>query len=1078
MPRANVFVSHSSADNEFTKALVDELKSRGLTVWVDLYELATPGDAFPDEVVAAIEASTHFVLLLSAKAAESPVVRQEFHKANTYGRDMIPVIVPGQPEFERFKQHAWIDLGLRADQVIPMEDVQSAADGIERRINKSKVDARPQTPRRKQLSYNDIRIKLNAFVAEYKDETVEQAESQSFWTDLLECYGVRRRGTVSFERHARRASTGNTGRIDVFWPGTFIGEQKSAGKLDIALGQALDYIEGGSITAAEMPKYAVGCDFQQITVKDLDTLVVETVALVDLPRRPELLGWLAGYERQEFTDRLQESASVEAAALMGRLYAELTVSTPNTDPTADEESDPNEDDEVDRDVSILLTRLLFLMFGDDAGLWDRSLFERFIVERTTEDGSDVGSQLVALFQVLNTPEERRSQHMDEALRGFPYVNGAIFADAVTVPFFNGEMRDALLDACAFDWTAISPAVFGSLFQTIKSRDLRRVDGEHYTTEENILKTLRPLFLDEYREALAKAWNRKADLRRLHQKLGDLRYMDPACGCGNFLVVAYREMRKLELDLLVRLKELEGTVDLQELDGSWGLRVTLDQFYGIEINWWPAKIAETAMFLVDHQANREMALALGPTPNRLPIKITAHIHHRNALTADWSEILEPTDSTYVFGNPPFLGHASRNEDQANELRAAWHRSDISRLDYVTAWYAKSLEYFSSVNGEWAFVSTNSITQGDPVPHLFEPILAQHWTIKFAHTTFPWTSEAPGKAAVHCVIVGFTRIHAAPRKLFSYNPPALEPVVERALNINAYLVNGPNVFVSKRSTAISTDLPEASFGSMPRDGGNLIVEQGDYEEVAADPVAAKYLRPFRGAREILHNEQRWCLWLTELDPGDLSRSDVLRSRVTACRDFREQSRAASTRSMASTPHLFGQRPLEMTNPYLCIPRVVSENRLYFTAARLSPDIICSDATFMVLDPDGLMFSIISSSMFITWQRTVGGRLKSDLRFSSTIVWNNLPLPSLEFRIREKIIQAGRAVLAVRALHPDRSLAEQYNPLAMDPQLIKAHDALDTIVDKAFGAARRCTTEAQRQRILFARYQELTESVHEGE
>jgi len=684
----------------------------------------------------------------------------------------------------------------------------------------------------------------------------------------------------------------------------------------------------------------------------------------------------------------------------------------------------------------------------------------------------VGGQLATLFQVLNTPENVRSPHIDEALAGFPYVNGAVFADPITVPFFDRAMRDALLGACQFDWTSISPAVFGSLFQTIKSRDLRRVDGEHYTTEENILKTLRPLFLDELRDDLGKAWNSPKRMKALHARLAEYRYLDPACGCGNFLVVAYREMRKLELDLLVRLKDLEGTSDLQALDGSWGLNVTLDQFYGIEINWWPAKIAETAMFLVDHQANQRMAAALGETPNRLPIRIAAHIHHGNALTTAWTTLLPPSKNTYVFGNPPFLGHSSRDATQAQELRDVWEREDISRLDYVTGWYAKTLEYFQSVNGQWAFVSTNSIAQGDQVSRLFGTVIRQGWRVKFAHRTFPWSSESPGQAAVHCVIIGFTREPSHPARLFEY-PSSKSPAHERIVrNINCYLVDGPDVSVEKRSEPLSGELSTATYGAMPRDGGNLIVETEDHNTVMQDPIARRYLRQYVGARELIHASDRWCLWLAEVEASELRQSQVLRERVTAVRDFRLKSSAKSTRDMAATPHLFGQRPPTMNADYLCIPAHVSEHRRYYLAQRFAANVVSSNANFTASDPDGFLFAIISSSMFIAWQRAVGGRLKSDLRFSSTIVWNNLPLPTVNDVLRRKIIDAGQRVLDARALNPGMPLGDQYNPLAMDPTLIKAHDTLDTVVDKAFGASRRCTSEEHRQELLFTRYRELTQ------
>ena len=837
---------------------------------------------------------------------------------------------------------------------------------------------------------------------------------------------------------------------------------------DSAEQQANDYLVGGDIKPSEHPRYIITSDFQTIRLTDLEANIGSqtiTFPLVDFSKHVEDFAWIAGYQARKFSTDEEEAASVKAANLMANLYVALTGD-------ADEDIVEDADDESEKSlaVSIMMTRLLFLMFGDDAGLWERGLFNDFLVNRTESDGSDLGSQLNALFDILNTPEHRRSKKADAAMLAFPYVNGALFAGREATQFFDTTMHEALLEASAFEWTAISPAVFGSLFQAIKSKSARRADGEHYTTETNILKTLEPLFLDDIRADIQKAWNSVKRLRQLHATFAHKRYMDPACGCGNFLIVAYREMRKIELDLLVRLRHLDGGEGEMTLDGTWDLKVSLDQFYGIELNWWPAKIAETAMFLVDHQANREMALALGQAPERLPIKITAHIHHTDALITDWTKVIPPTADTYVFGNPPFLGHISRTPEQTELLRAAWGGKDIGRLDFVTGWYAKAVTYFGKINGSWAFVSTSSVAQGDQVPRLFGPVFDAGWRIKFAHRTFAWTSEASGKAAVHCTIIGFSRNPTAPR-LFEYATPKAAPHEITTKTINAYLVDGPNVLVGTRQSPLSEELSEVTFGNMPRDGGHLIVTPEDYDDVMADPIAAKYVRLFLGSEELLHNKRRWCLWLTNLEPSDVAKSSVLKARLEGVRVMRLKSKAASTRSMASTPALFGQRPALLSSSYLGIPRVVSENRAYFTAARLTPDVIPSDRMFTAPDPDGLLFAIISSSMFITWQKTVGNRLESRPSFSNTLVWNNLPLPTLTKQTRQKIITAGRAVQSARDLHPGRSLADHYSPLAMDSALVTAHNKLDSLVDRAFGASKTCANERERQAVLFARYQELT-------
>lgn len=929
-----------------------------------------------------------------------------------------------------------------------------------------------------------IRTNLSSFGSRWREKIdawgqaerghSESSHAQTFWSDLLRQFGVQSERFSLFEKEAVRATSGNTGAIDVFWSGVFIGEAKSVGKnLDAAFDQALDYLAGGSIKPHEFPRFVIVTDFNWIRLTRMgeDSFEVE-FPIEEIADYTDQLTFLAGFETVSKHD--EADASIEAAKLMARLYAAMTGDA-DDQVGEDAATDPEDEDDRVEQASIFLTRLLFLLYGDDAGLWREDLFYEFILNNTRDDGSDLGQQLHALFDTLNTPEGRRHKRLDAMMARFPYVNGSVFTDANHLEYFDADMREALLDACRFRWTRISPAVFGSMFQLVKSKEARRDAGEHYTSETNILKTIGPLFLDELRAEADRLIRNKStalkELRAFRDRLSTYALVDPACGCGNFLVVAYRELRAIETDVIVELRRREGE-DGISLDATLETKLTIGQFTGFEINWWPAKIAETAMFLVDHQANRQLAAAVGQAPDRLPIEITAHIIHGNALDLDWSmQVPVTTGATYLFGNPPFLGHATRNDDQAAELRAAWGRNDISRLDYVTAWHAKALQFFNGRAGEWALVTTNSITQGDQVPRLFEPIFAAGWRIKFAHRTFSWNSEAPGKAAVHCVIIGFTRDRGARQRLWEYPDPAGVGIEQRPeVGINAYLVDGPNVLVNKRSTPLSPVIRPAVFGNMPRDSGHLIVEPEEYDVVMADPVAAKYVRPFRGSRELVRGLDRWCLWLVDLDPADVARSPILKERLAAVADFRSRSSAASTRGMAETPHLFGQRS-QPSGTYLCLPAVVSESRRYFTAARFPGSTIVSNLAFHVQDPDGLQFALASSSMFLTWQRAIGGRLESRIRFANTLTWNTFPVPALDDKTRSAIVKAGQSVLQVRDHHPDRSLADHYNPLAMDPALLKAHADLDRVVDKALGAPRKLTTEKQRLEVLFSRYLELT-------
>lgn len=910
---------------------------------------------------------------------------------------------------------------------------------------------------------------------------IEKKYAQSFWADFLACFGVSAARMDLFEQDARRASTGGTGYIDLFWPSVVIGEAKKPGvDLQAAVDQARDYLQGGSVSDTEQPRYILASDFETFRLLRLgepERRYDITFALSEVTDYLDQLKFLAGYD-ETVTHEEEEAASLKASKIMAALFTAMAGDEVDEDVADEAPTNPEDEDEDVQRTSAFLTRLLFLLFGDDAGLWEQDLFYRFVLDHTTSE--NLGSQIDALFDVLNTPENKR-RRVPEAMAAFPYVNGSLFDRAGedrTTTFFSPEMRHALLEACRFHWTDISPAIFGSLFQLVKSKEARRLDGEHYTSETNILKTLGPLFLDELRAEADRLISTKTgstkkqleSLRHFRDSLATHVFMDPACGSGNFLIVAYRELRKIETDVIVAIRKREGNTGMA-LDITWEQKLSIGQFYGIELNWWPAKIAETAMFLVDHQANRELADRVGLAPERLPITITAHITHANALGVDWTEIVpQASGTTYLFGNPPFIGQFTKTAEQKQDMQRVWGDDYDGYLDYVTGWHAQAMRLLAERRGEFAYVTTNSITQGQPVPALFGPLTREGWRIKFAHRTFAWDSEAPGKAAVHCVIVGFTRDRGAKQRLWDYPDIKGEPVeltVDQV--VNAYLVDGPYALVNKRSTPLSPTLNPVGYGSKPVDGGYLVPKAGTALP-NHDPVAMKYVRRFLGAQELLHGVDRWCFWLNDLSPSDLKQSAVLKDTLKNVAAFRSASKKAATQKDAATPALFSEIRQPETD-YLCIPSVVSETRRYFTAQRLSADVISSNLVFTAEDPDGLQFGLVSSSMFITWQKTVGGRLKSDLRFANTLTWNTFPVPELDEKTRERIIKAGQKVLDARALHPDRSLAEHYNPLAMAPELVKAHDALDREVDKAMGAARKLTSERQRQELLFANYANLT-------
>lgn len=908
------------------------------------------------------------------------------------------------------------------------------------------------------LSLDEIRRRCTKVVADWAEEPGdERQQAQSFIRDLLGAFGITQTKAALYEKRAKRTSTGRRGFIDALIPGLALIEMKSAGRdLEAAEAQALDYME--DLGDIERPSRVITSDFKTIRILDIEAEDgADTVQfpLEELPLHAEDLAFLAGFQTRAFGSVEQEKASIRAAQIMGRLYSEL------------EKTGYSE-----HESSVFLVRLLFALYGDDSGMWERDLFYEFLEKRTREDGTDLGAQLVMLFQIMNQPEAVRPANMDSLLSRFPYVNGGIFGESTSIPYFDSTMRELLVEACMFNWSEISPAIFGSLFQSVKSAKARRQLGEHYTTEINILKTIEPLFLDELRTEFKTYYHDVKRLEKLRDEIGQLQIMDPACGCGNFLVVAYRELRQLDLEILKRLEELDPSAGGTLFFERENLNVKLENFAGIEIEEWPARIAQTALYLVDHQANQKLAMSLGAPPKTLPLDKVECIHVGNALRTDWEQVFPPSDRVRIVGNPPFIGQYLQGVDQTEDMKLVWGDLYDGYLDYVTGWYKKAADYFRFVNnGQFAFVSTNSITQGQPVPSLFGPLFGNGWRIKFAHQTFSWTSEAADAAAVHCVIIGMDKKRRGSATLYTYTDIKGEPTAVPAKNINAYLVDAPNLFVKKRSTPLSEWVPKVTKGSQPTDGGNLVVEVDEYPEVKADPIASKYLHRYVGARELLHGAHRWCLWLEDATPADIQRSGVLRDRLDAVREFRLNSKKQATKNLADSPHLFTERR-QPKQPYLCIPRVASETRKFLPTARFDADVISGDQNFTAVDPDGYLFGIVSSSMFITWQKAIGGRLKSDLRFSNTIVWNNFPLPEVSEKLRAEIIAGGQAVLDTRNLHPERCLADHYNPLAMSPQLLAAHRKLDKAVDRAF-RQKPFNSNEERLETLLKSYLKMTES-----
>ena len=915
------------------------------------------------------------------------------------------------------------------------------------------------------LTWNEIRTRAKGFADDWAGKGYEKGETQTFYDEFFRVFGMERKAVGSFERAVKKLG-GGQGFIDLFWPGVLLVEQKSEGRdLGKAEFQAMDYVH--AVKDSERPRYVLVSDFQTFRLIDLAEREDTAFALSDLHKHVEKFGFILGVERRTFKD--QDPVNIKAAELVGRLHDAL------------------EDGGFEgEDLEVFLVRIVFCLFADDTGVFPtRDMFLRWLLERTAEDGSDLGPKLSQLFQTLDKPADKRATHLDEDLDAFPYINGRLFEGRTDIPAFNADMRERLIEACRFDWTPISPAIFGSLFQSVMDRDERRKTGAHYTTEKNIMKVIEPLFLDDLRAELDAAVKKKRGrtqaLDALSDKLGGLTFFDPACGCGNFLIIAYRELRRLEIDLL-KARFPKGTT--MQLDARDLSNIDVDQFYGIEIGDFAAKIAETAMWMMDHIMNNELSLAFGQTYARIPLDKAATIVHGDALEVAWEDVLPAEACDYVFGNPPFIGAKYQSKDQRRQVRdIADMGKKAGTLDYVAAWFLKAGAYVNqggSDPAQIAFVSTNSITQGEQVAQLW-PILFDRYQLEiaFAHRTFEWGSDARGKAHVHVVIIGLShRVNVREQKrLFSYEDIKGEPEETVHAWLSPYLIDAGSLanrhtFVRSSSSA-PNGLPPLIMGSKAIDGGNFIFSDEEATELRlADSYAATCLRPFIGAREFLNGQNRFILSFQGVSPATLKRSPVLQERIRAVRDFRRNSKSSGTQKLAEYPTSYHINTIP-TADFLVFPRVGTERREYAPIGWLSPPVIPSDATLVVLDAEIWMFSVLMSLMHMTWFKTFAGRLKSDYRYSAGVVYNTFPWPDLTEAAKATLTATGQAILDARAAWPDSTLADLYDPDTMPPNLRRAHQANDRAVDRLY---RKRPFESERERVehLFALYEQLAAPV----
>jgi len=892
------------------------------------------------------------------------------------------------------------------------------------------------------LSWNEIKNRAINFSKEWENEAREHAESQSFWNEFFDVFGISRKRVASFEEPVKKLGE-KRGRIDLFWKGTLLVEHKSKGKdLDKAYTQAMDYFPG--LKEADLPKYILISDFEIFRLYDLEEDTTHEFHIDELYKNVNLFGFIAGYTKHKVV--AEDPINIQAALLMGKIHDELKETGYDGHP-----------------LEHFLVRLLFLLFAEDTSIFEKRIFTEFIENRTAEDGSDVGSKLAELYQVLNTHESKRLKNLDESLTVFPYVNGKLFEEFLPIVAFNKTMREALLECCYLDWSLISPAIFGSLFQSIMDKTHRRNLGAHYTSEANILKLIRPLFLDELYEKFEKVKKNKPKLQEFHKELSTLNFFDPACGSGNFLILAYRELRKLEFEIL-KLLHVESVLDIETI--VW---CDVDQFHGIEIGEFPAQIARVAMWLIDHQMNMMISEYFGQYFARLPLKKSANIVHANSLHVRWEDVVSKDKLSFILGNPPFIGSKLLNSNQRKDMEIIFSGVKNGKiLDYVTAWYLKASQYIQNTNIKTAFVSTNSISQGEQVGILWKELFDNYKIkIHFAHQTFNWSNEAKANAAVHVVIIGFANFDSDNKKLYEYENIKGEALEKSVKNINPYLVEGDDLVIESRNIPL-VKVPKMSFGNMPLDGGNLLINDEELKEfLENEPNAEKYILPLISAREFLNNKKRWCLWLENINPTELRKMPSVMKRVENVRVFRETSIAPSTQKHALTPTLFRDR--NRPDTFIVIPRHFSENREYLVLGYFNSDYIVSDSCLSISNGDLFLFSVLTSKMHMAWVKYTAGRIKSDYRYSKDIVYNNYPFPkNISEKNRLHVEQKAQEVLDIRAEFKDSSLADLYDPLAMPPRLKRAHQELDQAIDKCY-TTKTFKNDKERIEFLFELYEE---------
>ena len=916
------------------------------------------------------------------------------------------------------------------------------------------------------------RAAAKQFAADWQGKGYEKGHSQTFWLSLLQkVYGVEEPDKfITFED---QIMLDHTSFIDGFIPSTHVLiEQKSLGKelnkpIKQSDGSLLSPFQQAKRYAAELPysqrpRWIVTCNFAEFYVYDMErpTGDPEVIKLCDLEKEYYRLQFLV--DTGDTNIKKEMEVSLQAGEIVGVLY----------DALLKQYKDPEAETTL-KSLNALCVRLVFCLYAEDAGIFgSKSMFHDYL--RDIPAGG-VRKALVELFRTLDQKPEQRDKSLADdnpALAAFPYVNGGLFSDEnIEIPPFTEELKALLLERASedFDWSAISPTIFGAVFESTLNPDTRRSGGMHYTSIENIHKVIDPLFLDGLRSELeeikeiAVDKTRKARLSAFQAKLAGLTFLDPACGSGNFLTETYLSLRKLENEVL------RCSTDQISMDMEGIIQVSIGQFYGIEINDFAVTVAKTALWIAESQMMKETEDVVHMSLDFLPLKSYANITEGNALRLDWESVVSKHKLNYIMGNPPFVGHQWRSKEQAEDLEAVCR--DIpkcGKLDYVCGWYNKAADYMQGTNIHTAFVSTNSISQGESVGILWKPLFEKGVDIEFAYRTFVWTSEAKDKAAVHCVIVGFTCGTSSRTKLLFESERS-----KIVSHINGYLLDAPEMFINSRGSALH-EYPSIVQGNKPWDGGYLILSIEERNELLDKyPESEKYIKPFIGSYEFINGKKRYCLWLKGISPAEYRGIPEIMERLNGVADTRRKTKTVAVQAQAETPMLFSQIRQPDSN-YLAIPEVSSEKRRYIPIGFMTPNIIASNKLYLVPKADLYMLGVMISNVHMAWMRAVCGRLKSDYSYSPA-VYNNFPWPIPTEAQKAKIEQTAQAILDARALYPDCSLADLYDEIAMPPELRKAHQQNDRAVMQAYGFDVATTTEMSCVAELMRMYQKLTEVNH---